>query len=181
MVKHGVGALVAVNEEDTASPFRGIITEVGFMKALILPGGSSIKREEATVRDLMTPAHKVVFANAGPFADGDAPPSPEGLAGLMAAKRVRHLPVIHEGQVRGVVSNRDITMALSGLREADLAHHRTMLHNQEMLGTRTELLERALSLGVNKEEEAEPGLVGADGGPVVRSKSGAFSPHRGMN
>ena len=58
MVKHGVGALVAVNEEDTASPFRGIITEVGFMKALILPGGSSIKREEATVRDLMTPAHK---------------------------------------------------------------------------------------------------------------------------
>ena len=180
MVKYGVGALVATNEEDADSSFRGIITEVGFMKALILPGGASIKREDASVRDLMVPSHKVVFANAGPFADGDAPPTPEALAGLMAAKRVRHLPVIHDGEVRGVISNRDVTMALSGLREADLARMQSLIYNQEVLGTRTELLERALSLGVAP--GIVPGLRDSLGRPVVRSKSGSMqpqTPHRG--
>jgi CBS domain-containing protein len=100
MVRHNVGALLAVSNDG----LQGIITERDYMKRIAVCGKSS---KNTAVAEIMTRDLVVVS------------PSTEvsTCMELMTGRRIRHLPVVHEGALVGVVSIGDIVK--SKLREQD--------------------------------------------------------------
>jgi CBS domain-containing protein len=89
MDERGVGAVIVLEGERLA----GILTERDLMKAVARGFG-----EEATVRDWMTPHPETIEASD---ATGHA-------AALMIHGGFRHLPVLEEGNVAGIISIRDL-------------------------------------------------------------------------
>ena len=105
MRDHGVGA-VAIMEEDQ---LVGIITERDLMRAIadgLSPG--------------LTPASE--YMTPGPLTVGPEEDVGEASA-QMSARRVRHLPVVEEGKVVGLLSARDILRIEEAASDlADLAY-----------------------------------------------------------
>lgn len=98
MATKGVGALIVLDED---KKLHGIISERDYARKVILEGRSS---RETEVGDICsTPAITV-----SPKATAE-----EGLA-LMTNKRVRHLPVVEQGELLGVVSIGDLVNAVIG-------------------------------------------------------------------
>ena len=95
MADRDVGALLVMDGEDVV----GIFSERDYARKIILVGKSS---KETPVRDIMT--ERVVYARPEQRLD-------ECLA-LMTDKRIRHLPVIDEGDVIGVVSIGDLVKGI---------------------------------------------------------------------
>lgn len=91
MAKENVGALLVVNGEKLA----GIVTERDYARKVILEGRSSLA---TTVDKIMTA--KVVHITPDKSVE-------EGLA-LMTEKRFRHLPVLENGKLIGIVSIGDL-------------------------------------------------------------------------
>jgi CBS domain-containing protein len=91
MADHDVGALVVLD----GNMLVGIVTERHYAREVFLKGKSS---PTTKVTDIMS--SPVVCADLGQDTD-------QGLA-LMTEKRVRHLPVISENQVVGIVSIGDL-------------------------------------------------------------------------
>ena len=91
MADHDVGALVVLDREMLV----GIVTERHYARRVFLKGKSSPKTQ---VKDIMTTP--VVCADPSQSTD-------QGLA-LMTEKKIRHLPVINENQVIGIVSIGDL-------------------------------------------------------------------------
>ncbi|MGA9433227.1 MAG: CBS domain-containing protein, partial [Roseobacter sp.] len=91
MADHDIGALVVLDREMLV----GIITERHYARRVFLKGKSSPKTQ---VKDIMTTP--VVCADPSQSTD-------QGLA-LMTEKKIRHLPVISENQVIGIVSIGDL-------------------------------------------------------------------------
>jgi CBS domain-containing protein len=91
MVDHNVGAAVIIDPEE---PGPGIITERDLVRSL--GHGEDVDRE--TVRDHLTA--RATFA--------DAEWSLEDAADAMAAGGFRHLVVINDGELAGIISMRDI-------------------------------------------------------------------------
>jgi len=91
MVEHNCGSLLAM-EDDTIA---GIITERDYLRKITLQGRTS---EATAVRDVMS--SPVVSVKTDCEID-------EALA-LMTDRRIRHLPVVGEGRVVGVVSIGDL-------------------------------------------------------------------------
>lgn len=91
MVEHNVGAAVIIDPEE---PGPGIITERDLVRSL----GSGEDVDEECVRDHLT-------ARAT-FADADW--SLEDAADAMAAGGFRHLVVVNDGELAGIISMRDI-------------------------------------------------------------------------
>jgi CBS domain-containing protein len=89
MVERGVGAVLVLEGERLA----GILTERDLMKAVA--GGFE---PDARVRDWMTRHPETIEA-------GD---STEHAASLMIHGGFRHLPVVEEGTVAGIISIRDL-------------------------------------------------------------------------
>ncbi len=89
MVARGVGAVVVMDGERLA----GILTERDLLKAVA--GGFS---EEARVREWMTRHPETV----------EASDATEHAAALMIHGGFRHLPVVEEGAVAGIISIRDL-------------------------------------------------------------------------
>ena len=104
MVEHNVGAIVAVHGDALA----GIFTERDYLRRIALEGRTS---RETKVADAMT-ADLVTVA---PDASVDA------CLGLMTARKIRHLPVLDDGTLVGVISIGDCVRANAeeALREAD--------------------------------------------------------------
>jgi len=91
MADHDIGALVVLDREMLV----GIVTERHYARRVFLKGKSSPKTQ---VKDIMTTP--VVCADPSQSTD-------QGLA-LMTEKKIRHLPVINENQVIGIVSIGDL-------------------------------------------------------------------------
>jgi CBS domain-containing protein len=91
MVEHNVGAAVIMDPEQ---PGPGIITERDLVRSL----GNGEDPDAELVRDHLT--------SKATFADGDW--GLEEAADAMARGGFRHLVVVHDGDVEGIISMRDI-------------------------------------------------------------------------
>ena len=91
MVKHNVGALVIMDPEQ---PGPGIITERDVVRSL----GAGEDPDQERVSEHLT--SKAAFADAGWGL--------EEAADAMASGGFRHLVVVQDGDVRGIISMRDI-------------------------------------------------------------------------
>ena len=91
MTEHNVGAVVIIDPEE---PGPGIVTERDVVRSL----GAGENPDNELVRDHLT-------ANAT-FADGDW--DLEEAADAMAKGGFRHLVVVNEGELVGIISMRDI-------------------------------------------------------------------------
>ena len=91
MAEAGIGALVVMDGEQVA----GMVTERDYSRKIILKDRSS---SSTAVRDIMT--GKVIYVQPGD--------SNEGCMALMTEKRVRHLPVMDDGKLVGLVSIGDL-------------------------------------------------------------------------
>jgi len=101
MDRHGVGALLVMEGDKLC----GVISERDYARKIILRGKAS---KETLVREIMT--RPVIYVSEDETV--------ENCMALMTQKRVRHLPVLTEGRVVGVVSIGDVVKAM--LTEKDL-------------------------------------------------------------
>ena len=100
MAEKGVGALLVLHQEQLA----GIVSERDYARKVILHGRSS---HETRVSDIMS-AKVVTVASKQTVDDCMA---------LMTARRIRHLPVVDDGRLVGVLSIGDLVKELIADRE----------------------------------------------------------------
>jgi CBS domain-containing protein len=105
MVKHGVGSLL-VTEGET---IRGIFTERDYLRRVLLAG---LDGRATPVKDVMTP-DIVVVEPARPVEDCMA---------IMTQRRIRHLPVVAEGALAGLISIGDLVKYVSREREVEVRY-----------------------------------------------------------
>jgi CBS domain-containing protein len=94
MAEHDIGAVVVLE----GGKLAGILTERDYARKVALVGRSS---KDSPVRAIMTAAVVCVSPNR----------SIEECMALMTEQRVRHLPVVENGQVIGLVSIGDLVKA----------------------------------------------------------------------
>ena len=105
MVEHNCGSLLVMQDDDVT----GIFTERDYLRKIALQGRTS---ESTAVQDVMT--SPVVVVEAGAEID-------EALA-LMTDRRIRHLPVVDNGRVVGVVSIGDLVKHKTKEQEFRIAY-----------------------------------------------------------
>lgn len=104
MAERGIGALVVL---EPGGRLLGMVSERDYARKVVLAGRSS---KETPVRDIMT-AEVVTVAP-----DDVAPACME----LMTRRRVRHLPVVADGRVVGLVSIGDLVKAVIEAQQYEL-------------------------------------------------------------
>ena len=95
MAEKKIGALLVMEDENLS----GIVSERDYARKVILQGKSS---RETPVKDIMTAEVTVINPQE----------TVEKCMALMTEKRMRHLPVIEDGKVVGVVSIGDLVKAI---------------------------------------------------------------------
>ncbi|KAK9279342.1 hypothetical protein L1049_013021 [Liquidambar formosana] len=100
MTQHNVGALVVVKPGEQNS-IAGIITERDYLRKIIVQGRSS---KSTKVGDIMTEENKLITVT----------PDTKVLRAmqLMTDKRIRHIPVIDDKEMIGMVSIGDVVRAV---------------------------------------------------------------------
>lgn len=100
MSDRGVGALLVIE----AGKLVGILSERDYTRKVILKGKSS---KETAVKEIMSAP--VIYTTPDE--------SIEQCMALMTAKHIRHLPVLDEGRVVGVISIGDLVKAIIAQQE----------------------------------------------------------------
>ncbi len=95
MAARDVGALVVTEKGEVV----GLVSERDYARKLVLTGKIS---RETPVRDIMS--GQVVCVGSQQTVDG--------CMALMSQKRVRHLPVLENGQLAGIISIGDVVKAI---------------------------------------------------------------------
>ncbi|KAL4342849.1 hypothetical protein AHAS_Ahas11G0019500 [Arachis hypogaea] len=100
MTQHNVGALVVVKSDEQKS-IAGIITERDYLRKIIVQGRSS---KSTKVGDIMTEENKLITVT----------PDTKVLKAmqLMTDNRIRHIPVINDKGMIGMVSIGDVVRAV---------------------------------------------------------------------
>jgi CBS domain-containing protein len=111
MAQYNVGSL-AVLENGT---LVGLITERHYAREIVLKGRTS---PGTRVRDVM--ATKVVFARPDQTV--------EECMGIMTAKAVRHLPVLEDGRLVGLVSIGDMVKSVIGDQQFTIEQLERYIH-----------------------------------------------------
>jgi CBS domain-containing protein len=100
MAEHGIGALLIMDGEQ----LLGIVTERDYARKVILQDRSSRDTPVSTImsKDIQTvrPDHSI-----------------EACMALMTEKRIRHLPVVQDGRVIGILSIGDLVKFIIADRE----------------------------------------------------------------
>jgi len=112
MAEKDVGALVVTESGKLA----GIISERDYARKVILHGKSS---HDMAVREIMTA--KVVTVGPGQTV--------EECMALMTARRVRHLPVIADGELIGVLSIGDLVKEVIAEQEQTIKQLESYIHS----------------------------------------------------
>ncbi|XP_065882126.1 CBS domain-containing protein CBSX3, mitochondrial [Euphorbia lathyris] len=102
MTQHNVGALMVVKPgEQEQKSLAGIITERDYLRKIIVQGRSS---KSTKVGDIMTEENKLITVT----------PKTKVLQAmqLMTDKRIRHIPVVHDKDMIGMVSIGDVVRAV---------------------------------------------------------------------
>lgn len=100
MDEKNIGALVVAR----GGSVLGILSERDYARKLVLKGRSTT---EATVQDLMTPSVITVTPDQ----------SMDRCMELMTSKRIRHLPVVENGKLIGLISIGDVVKAVISEKE----------------------------------------------------------------
>ena len=103
MATHDVGALVVTEEGEVV----GVVSERDCARKLALLGKLPA---ETPVREIMT--KEVICVGSKHTVDG--------CMALMSEKRVRHLPVLENGQLAGIISIGDVVKAIIEDRESTI-------------------------------------------------------------
>lgn len=103
MVEHNVGSIVVVERGEVV----GIFTERDYLRRIALEGRSS---KTTRIEEVMT--KEVVFAKSEATV--------EECMALMTEKKFRHLPVIRDGHLAGIVSIGDCVREVSRTAESRL-------------------------------------------------------------
>ena len=112
MAERHVGALLVMEGET----LRGIVSERDYARKVILMGRSSA---DTPVRDIMTAAVITV-----------QPETPvEKCMQIMTERRVRHLPVIENGRVVGMVSIGDLVKAVIAEQQQQIEQLESYIHS----------------------------------------------------
>ena len=101
--QRGIGALVVVTNDGT---LEGILSERDIVRALSAEGSEILSKP---VRELMT--EEVVTCHPGN--------SVAELMAIMTVRRIRHVPVMAEGQLAGLISIGDVVKHRLGELEKD--------------------------------------------------------------
>jgi CBS domain-containing protein len=112
MAEKNVGALLVMNGD----ALRGIMSERDYARKVILLGKSS---HELAVRDIMS--DKVVSVTPQQTVDD--------CMGLMTGRRIRHLPVLDNGRVVGVLSIGDLVKAVIEMQQQTIQQLESYIHS----------------------------------------------------
>lgn len=112
MAEKNVGALLVMNGDT----LRGIMSERDYARKVILLGKSS---HELAVRDIMS--DKVVSVTPKQTVDD--------CMGLMTGRRIRHLPVLDNGRVVGVLSIGDLVKAVIEEQQQTIRQLESYIHS----------------------------------------------------
>lgn len=104
MAQREIGAVVVLDAKNLVA---GIFTERDLMKRVVLPGKDA---SQTSVSDVMT--RSLVLCEAGE--------SQETCHRRMISHRIRHLPVVEEGRLIGMVSLRDLLQENLTRKEEEL-------------------------------------------------------------
>jgi len=100
MAQKGIGALLVVDEDRLI----GILSERDYARKVILLGRGSRK---TSVRDIMSPDPCCIRPEQ----------TIDDAMALMTEKRIRHLPVVEEGELAGIVTIGDVVKAKIATQE----------------------------------------------------------------
>lgn len=103
MAEHGIGAVLVMD----GPTLVGILSERDYARKVVLHGRTSA---DTAVRDIMTAEVRTTQSSA----------TSEHCMQLMTAHRIRHLPVVDDGAVVGVVSIGDLVKAVIEDQQAEL-------------------------------------------------------------
>ena len=102
MADRRIGAVLVVDK----STVIGIFTERDYIMRVEVEGRPT---KETLIREVMTDKMYTVTTNT----------SIEHCLGLMILRHIRHLPIVEEGRLMGIISMRDAVAAILKDREAD--------------------------------------------------------------
>ena len=105
MGEKNVGALLVIEDDH----LKGIISERDYARKIILKGKSS---NETMVKEIMT--EKVITV----LPEDDI----EKCMELMSGRKIRHLPVLKDDKVLGVISITDVVTAIIEIQKNTIAH-----------------------------------------------------------
>ena len=105
MVGHNVGSLLVLDSDGV----KGIITERDYLREIVLQGRTS---KTTQVREIMTSEIVVVESNR----------SIEECMAIMSERRIRHLPVVDDGSLAGLVSIGDLVKQIANDREVEIRY-----------------------------------------------------------
>ncbi len=108
MSRLNIGAVVVLEGSGEDARLVGIATERDYARSVVLLGRSS---KDTLVREIMTPDPIVISPSTR---------TRECLA-IMTERRVRHLPVVHEGRLAGLISIGDAVKTIMEEQEALIA------------------------------------------------------------
>jgi CBS domain-containing protein len=100
LAEKDIGALLVIKD----GKLKGIFSERDYARKVIIQGKTS---RETRVKEIMTPKVTIV----------EPEQSTEACMAIMTEQHIRHLPVIEEGQVIGVISIGDVVKAVISNQE----------------------------------------------------------------